>query len=471
MNFYPDAPTRAVRIRPDVLAVGGTPGPVRVTIRPALGDARRIMHAPTGTPITVESVVVHATDEPTEVQVLASDALDLVDAQGGIIERFPYVAVIQDGTDPAARVAATATFYADSDPEPLDVDTVLGSGPPALPDGTPVYDQVLDLVEDARRFALAADEDALAADTHRQNAQAAASYADGQRAAAQAARDQADGHRQAAQVARTGAEDARAGAQSERAAAEAARAAVQALSFNGTALGTQDLNTVVSPGIYIQGTPANATLATNYPFASALCILEVYRLGVGFTLQRITPTGGILSAARGIWQRRQNGGTWDPWRFIPSQRVDQTAGRAIYTWDDLNGRDQLVYGDTGLRDVSSLLVNGWALGSLGVVLIRRVGVMVYLTAFNLDSANASAAAYANLPVGFRPSTISVIPIKGVASAGANAQDLNALARWNGELSAGITTRSASVIVSGAWMTADAWPTTLPGAANGAIPNL
>ena len=37
------------------------------------------------------------------------------------------------------------------------------------------------------------------------------------------------------------------------------------------------------------------------------------------------------------------------WKNVPSQRVDTTAGRAVYVWDNVNNREQLAFGDTGYR--------------------------------------------------------------------------------------------------------------------------
>ncbi|TDL44064.1 pyocin knob domain-containing protein [Microbacterium oleivorans] len=245
--------------------------------------------------------------------------------------------------------------------------------------------------------------------------------------------------------------------------------------FHGE-LGTADLNAVTLTGAYAQQTAGAATLARNYPIASGGGVLEVVRLGGssgGRVLQRYTVQNGVAGAImRGIYERRMWDGAWGPWYFIATQRVDQTAGRAIYTWDDLNNREQLIYGDTGWRNITALLVNGWLPNSASSLFIRRVSSQVFLRIVGIknDGANTSSDAFldtAAIP-GFR---------------GAGSQNWHAVATGSasnpailvreqaGALSVAnrAQTPSGGLFATLTWPTDETWPTTLPGTANGAIP--
>jgi hypothetical protein len=416
VTFYPGAPTRALRIRPDILAVGGATRFVRVTIAPALGEAHRLI-APDGQPVRVAPVTVEADDAPVDVVVLASDAPGLLDAQGGTVTRFPYVATI---TDADWNVLATASFYADTSPTPLPVDAVLGSGPPAHPDGTPVYAQVQALV-----------------------AQAAT-----ERAAAQAARTDA-------QTARTD--------------AQVARDAALAQNFRGLDLATTDLNTVLTPGLYRQATGSNATAPRNYPPAviGAAGVLEVLNvLGTGdFCVQRFTAQGAVAGFTRNVYQRRWNGSVWSAWVSITSTRVDKTAGIAVYAWDDVAAREQLVYADTGQRDVTALFADV----ASGTVLLSRTLYTVTLSFVNTQFSDASASLahsyQAALPASFRPINAQRIALpSGINNAGL------VTAFTNGDLSL-VKGTTLALYNELSFKTNAAWPSSLPGTASGTIPNL
>ena len=228
-------------------------------------------------------------------------------------------------------------------------------------------------------------------------------------------------------------------------------------------LGTSDLNTITALGSYRQYSNANATTARNYPVSDSRGILEVAHLVNGSNLmQRYTPLTNT-DALRGVYTRLMLNGTFGPWRFIASQRVDQTAGRAIYTWDNLNGREQLVYGDTGSRALAAQNVS-----SLGAMRLRRRGSLVELV---VVAAVTSVAGNVNLlvealPSGFRPGNSRIVAAirNGLPSQAGLANDGSNFTVYGAAVG---DTWSTTIT----FLTPDAWPTILPGTAVGTIPNL
>jgi hypothetical protein len=294
------------------------------------------------------------------------------------------------------------------------------------------------------------------------SATAAASSAD----AASTSAGASETSRQAADVARTS-------AQTARTAAEAARDAALAQSFAGVDLGTADLNTITAPGIYRQNSSANATLAANYPSAPNGGAWEL----------RVTTSNPVASAAglvqrmvrtwssdagRGEWIRTKAAanGSWSLWRFIATQRVDKTAGIAIYTWDDIALREQLVYGDTGKRDVSALLAGVTATTAL----LWRVGPLCTLYVSGMTTPEPFTPIYVP-PTGFRGASETFTSFRENVNTGA-------MVTYRA-LSGGVdaTTKPANPVATwrwsgtASWTTTDPWPTTLPGNPVGAIPNL
>lgn len=81
----------------------------------------------------------------------------------------------------------------------------------------------------------------------------------------------------------------------------------------------------------------------------------------------------------------------------PQFSIDTAAGRTISAWDPAQGKYQLVTGDTGWRNVSSLLINGWT----GTARIRRTGDLVFFRVYALNGDSATSPTFMNGIVGFR----------------------------------------------------------------------
>lgn len=236
----------------------------------------------------------------------------------------------------------------------------------------------------------------------------------------------------------------------------------------GTSTGTNNLNTITASGLYRQDNSANATLANNYPVV-APGVLTVYERVAGTSLVQNyqTITGTLSYEARVFYTRVLQGGVWSPWRAYASSRVDQTAGRVIYQWDDLNNREQLIYGDTGIRRVETDFKNGW---TASIASLRRVGNVVTMGVYNINPTARTADIAYTVPTGFRPAAYGgniAFPVSHTTAGTAFTQITSV-----GDMYPNVSAISANgYICVGNWTTADSWPTTLPGTAAGTIPNL
>lgn len=244
----------------------------------------------------------------------------------------------------------------------------------------------------------------------------------------------------------------------------------RALSLVGIPLGTVDLDLVTLPGAYQQASNGSSTLAKNYPKAAIVGCLEVVSVTTGSLLiQRFTAFGGDSISHPRTWIRRRSGAGWSPWSFMPTQRVDQTAGRALYTYDEQNSRDQLIQGDTGWRDISSLLKDGWA----GSVYIRREDYRVTVRFDALNPAALTTNAPLVLPLGFAPNVFDerFILHHAIADTTPPATVRRGRAFTNRIIEIYCPAAGGLLYGSFSFSLTSAWPTALPGTAVGAIPNV
>lgn len=139
----------------------------------------------------------------------------------------------------------------------------------------------------------------------------------------------------------------------------------------------------------------------------------------------------------------------------PPPVVSNAVGRTVTVWDTLNNRDQIIYGDTGLRDLTSM-VDPTFNKLPGMVLVRRNGNIVTLSINSIgrEAAGAGNVILFTLPQGLRPE--------------ANRYDWTFRDLRCAALSGGnvyITNPGASVdYLSFTFATQDPWPTALPGVA-------
>jgi len=330
--------------------------------------------------------------------------------------------------------------------------------------GAAATDAVADVQADVDAQVTAAQTARTGAEAARDTAvQAAEDAATARDAAAATAADALASQQAAHTDAATATEQAGAAAAS---AGQAATVLASAVQYKGS-LGTQDLNTILTPGVYYQDNIASATVERNYPgaFGGAL---EVVARGTFDILQRYTPMGSTYSG-RGAYQRTivVSTGAATPWRFIPTQRVDTTAGRAIYTWDDVSNREQLIYSDTGWRDISSSLINGWV---ASILRIRRSNCWnVEYRILGLNGSNATDPKFLAIPDGFRD-----VGNNGVFVAAKSTDQMVGVQMDSATTSLALPI-GASYFTAYAgrfgYSVAQAWPTTLPGTAVGTIPNL
>lgn len=239
------------------------------------------------------------------------------------------------------------------------------------------------------------------------------------------------------------------------------RNAAQSATFAGTDLGTTDLNTVTTTGSYYQGSTGNATTARNYPVETVVCSLLVLPYYTGTNvIQVLTIASSAYGGGATRYARRYSGGSWSTWR-VQGVRLDNTTGRAAWTWDPTNSREQLVYGDTGWRDVTASLINGW---TATAVYVRRVGYQVMMHAEALAAAAATNANFITAPTGFAP--YSGVTFRGMLHTTATPP----VAYRTAGLSIPAYASGGTLYGSLApYTTADAWPASLPGNAVGTIP--
>lgn len=128
-------------------------------------------------------------------------------------------------------------------------------------------------------------------------------------------------------------------------------------------------------------------------------------------------------------------------------RRDDSVGTRVFIGD------VMIHGDTGWRDVSSSLLNGWS----GNAFVRRIGDVVYIRCVNLDAASATSLIALSLPSGFQGPGTYQIP------GSINNQKWLFSRLLTHELQVErYTDASTQRGLAGSFPTIDAWPTSLPG---------
>lgn len=296
---------------------------------------------------------------------------------------------------------------------------------------------------------------------------------------AQSAKTAAETARTGAQSARAEAETARTGAQNAKIEAEAARDIAKAQTFAGVALGTAHLDTITTDGIYRQDTAASATVARGYPRDNIIGSMTVSSVNALNKTQTLTINGGAGATFPTVVSRRMAGGVWAGWRPTASLRTDQTAGRSMHLFDEINTRDQVIYNDTGLRDISAAVT--WNdtrsdPAKTRTAFISRYGKHVTLRAtFALPPGFVTAFGPifdpGSILTAFRP--VATWPVAQFHDGG-NVPTLGVVGvdvacRLSAAYIAGWTTAGLYTMAA-TWVTEQPVPATFPGTAVGVIPN-
>lgn len=243
----------------------------------------------------------------------------------------------------------------------------------------------------------------------------------------------------------------------------------------GTAL---NLNDVRTPGLYRQGSTSTVTAGLyNYPpvvdiNGSVRGILEVisWSGSANAVIQRYTTIGtgyGNAGAQRPRieYTRAFGNDGWSEWDVRVSHRVDNTAGRAVYIWDPTANREQLIYGDTGARNIVGDLIGvRQAEATNAYPTIRRVGNTVTL---NLNGAVVTSTSTTGqlelyvVPDGFKGSFQQVNMYVITSINPLTAKSLQLVSQKYVRLY-NTPTEGDQLRYTITWETSDPWPTTLPG---------
>jgi hypothetical protein len=138
---------------------------------------------------------------------------------------------------------------------------------------------------------------------------------------------------------------------------------------------------------------------------------------------------------------------------------DESVGRRRFDWDTVNNRWQMTFGETGWRDVSASIANGWT----GGIYLRRSGFVVDLVARVSSTAKTSNDFY-TLPSGFTASTSGWRPMYGY-----NINNGALIGGYHKGSTLSPNAGTSDYYIHETWLTADAWPSSLPGSALAAIP--
>jgi hypothetical protein len=149
---------------------------------------------------------------------------------------------------------------------------------------------------------------------------------------------------------------------------------------------------------------------------------------------------------------------------VGSMYTDTAATNGAIRWIKATGSGntgwRVEYGDTGWREIGSVLLNGFTATS---VKIRRFGDQVSITIFALNGSSSTGTTLYTLPTGF--ASDSRIRQTWMARSSSDQTPNAAITYFSNTISLGT---SPTLITSGRgtidYLTTDTWPTTLPGTA-------
>lgn len=149
---------------------------------------------------------------------------------------------------------------------------------------------------------------------------------------------------------------------------------------------------------------------------------------------------------------------------VGSQWIDTAATTGAIQWVKATGTGNtgwvVQYGDTGTRNLAAeSLSNSWAVNA-STFTLRRIGNLVQINGYFTKTSATNDAVY-TFPVGFRPGT----EINAVGAANFSDDFCYYYVGTGGGLTISRTSLTGSVAyLSVTYMTANAWPASLPGSA-------
>lgn len=156
---------------------------------------------------------------------------------------------------------------------------------------------------------------------------------------------------------------------------------------------------------------------------------------------------------------------------VSSYYTDTAGTVGAWRWQKRTGAGNtgwvVVDGDTGWRDVASLLANGWTATAGALTLARRGNTVTLASNHNgLNPAAKTGSVFMFLPSGFRPMPFSSTPLNyramGNGFESGSETPRKIVAQSDGALTQGTATSTITFSIS--WSTGDPWPATLPGTA-------
>jgi hypothetical protein len=231
-----------------------------------------------------------------------------------------------------------------------------------------------------------------------------------------------------------------------------------------------DLDGVLTAGAYSCSSSVDAATSAlmHLPMHESGSLYVTYSNSASIQIQM------YVTNTKSIYVRRRFNSVWNAWRHFGTTRTDLTAGRAMYAWDDANSREQLIYGDTGVRNVyqdqawlDGIFNTGLTLHSSNVARVRRTNNVVELLYAFDKSGSGSVTAPSAFPLGFRPASTFVTLATNSSLATVRTYHPGGTGLFVHQSLAAQLNVSASFV----YTTTDPWPTSLPGVAIGTIPNL
>lgn len=135
---------------------------------------------------------------------------------------------------------------------------------------------------------------------------------------------------------------------------------------------------------------------------------------------------------------------------VPStlaMRLDTSVGTRIFAGT------RMIYGDTGWRDISGSLREGWT----GVLKARRIGDMVTIRGLDISIGTSTSIVLAYLPAGFLGSEGYPLSAYTSGSTFVYARIFNNIVQLDRT-----TEPTLARDLGGTYLTSDPWPTSLPG---------